>query len=71
MVQVQKNEHESTGSLVRRFTRRVQRASFLMRARANRFYVPQKSDYQKKKEALRRVEWQKDMERQRKLGKIE
>ena len=71
MVQVQKNDNESTGSLIRRFTRRVQRSGFLLRARSKRFYVPGKSDFAKKKDALKRVEWQKDMDKQRKLGKIQ
>lgn len=71
MVQVQKNDNESTGSLVRRFTRRVQRSGFLLRARSKRFYEPGKSDFAKKKDALQRVAWIKDMEKQRKLGKIQ
>ena len=71
MVEVRKRDNESTGSMLRRFTRMMQRTGFLMRARGERYYVPKKSDYQKKKEALRRIEWQKDMDRQRKLGKIE
>ena len=71
MVQVQKNDNESTGSLVRRFTRRIQRSGFLLRVRSKRFYEPKKSDFAKKKEALQRVAWIKDIEKQRKLGKIQ
>jgi ribosomal protein S21 len=71
MVQVQKNDNESSGSLIRRFTKRIQRSGFLLRARSKRFYEPTKSDYAKKKEALRRVAWIKDIEQQRKLGKIQ
>ena len=71
MVEVRKRDNESTGSMLRRFTRMMQRTGFLMRARGERYYVSKKSDYQKKKEALRRIEWQKDMDKQRKLGKIE
>lgn len=71
MVQVIRNEKESTGSLLRRFSKRVQLSGFLTRARGNRFYEKKKSDYTKKKEALRRVAWQKDMEHKRKLGKTE
>ncbi|MEK9175281.1 MAG: 30S ribosomal protein S21 [Patescibacteria group bacterium] len=71
MVQVQKNDNESTGSLVRRFTKRVQRSGFLLRVRGKRFYEPSKSDFAKKKEALRRVTWIKETEKQRKLGKIQ
>lgn len=71
MVEVKKNDNESTGSLIRRFSRRVQRSGFLLRARGKRFYEPGKSDFTKKKEALKRVAWQKDMDKQRKLGKIQ
>lgn len=70
MVQVIKKENESTGSLLRRFTRAVKLSSFLTRARGRRYYVPQKSEYQEKKDALRRVELQKEMDKMRKLGKI-
>ncbi len=70
MVQITKKENESTGSLLRRFTRAVKLSSLLTRARGRRYYEPGKSEFQKKREALRKVEWQKDMERQRKLGKI-
>ena len=70
MVEIRKRENESTGSLLRRFTRAVKLSSFLSRARGRRYYEPAKSEFQEKKEALRKVEWQKDMEHQRKLGKI-
>ncbi len=71
MVQVQKHENESSGSLLRRFTKRVQRSGFLLRVRGKRFYEPLKSDFKKRKEALRRIEWQKEMDKSRKLGKTE
>lgn len=70
MVQITKKENESTGSLLRRFTRAMKLSSFLTRARGRRYYEPAKSEFQKKKEALKRVEWQKEMDKQRKLGKI-
>lgn len=70
MVEIRKKENESTGSLLRRFTRALKLSSFLTRARGKRYYESPKSEFQKKKEALRRVEWQKDMDKQRKLGKI-
>lgn len=71
MVEVRKRENESSGSLLRRFTKIIQRSGFLARAREGRYYASPKSDYQKKREALRRVEWQKKMEGLRKLGKIQ
>lgn len=70
MVKINKKENESTGSLLRRFTRAVKLSSVLTRARGRRYYESSKSEFQKKKDALQRIEWKKDMERQRKLGKI-
>ena len=71
MVEVRKRDNESTGSLLRRFSKMIQQSGFLLRVKGRRYYSPLKSDYQKQKEALRRVKWQKEMDRLRKLGKIE
>ncbi len=71
MVEVRKRDNESAGNLLRRFTKIVQRSGFLLRARGSRYYNAPKSAYQKKKEALRRIEWVKKMTHLRKLGKIE
>lgn len=70
MVEIRKRDNESTGSLLRRFTRAVKLSSFLSRARGRRYYESPKSEFQKKKEALRKVGWQKEMDKMRKLGKI-
>lgn len=70
MIQIRKKENESTGSLLRRFTRAVKLSKVLTRARGKRYYEPPKSEFQKKKETMRKIEWRKDMEKQRKLGKI-
>ncbi|KKT28733.1 hypothetical protein A3G55_03770 [Candidatus Giovannonibacteria bacterium RIFCSPLOWO2_12_FULL_44_25] len=71
MVEVRKRENESAGSLLRRFSKILQQSGFLARAREVRYHTPLKSDYQKKREALRRVRWEKEMQRLRKLGKIQ
>lgn len=70
MVQIRKRENESTGSLLRRFTRAVKLSGFLTRARSRRYYESPKSEFQQKKEAVRRIIWGKEIERQKKLGKI-
>lgn len=70
MVKINKKENESTGSLLRRFSRAVKLSSVLSRARGRRYYESPKSEFQKKKEALRKIAWRKNMELQRKLGKI-
>ena len=71
MVEVRKRDNESTGSMLRRFNKMLQQSGFLVRARGGRYRVSPKSDYQRKKEALRRVAWQKEMNKMRKLGKIQ
>lgn len=70
MVEVRKREHESAGSLLRRFNKMLQQSGFLARARGGRYHADLPSQHQKKKEALRRLAWQKDNAKQRKLGKI-
>ncbi len=70
-VEVRKKEKETTASLLRRFSRRVQQSGVLLRARRTRFYEPPKSKRQKRIDALRRSTMQKEREKLIKLGKIE
>ena len=71
MVEVQKKENESTTSLIRRFSHKLQQSGNLPKARSYRFKKRQKSVLSVKKSALWRVEKRKQTERLRKLGKIE
>jgi len=71
MVEVRKRENESAGSLLRRFSKILQRSGFLAHARKGRYYVSPQSAYQKKREALRRLDWEKKNKELRKLGKIQ
>ena len=71
MVEVRKRENESAGSLLRRFSKIIQQSGFLLRARGGRYHASPKSDFQKKREALKRLEWEKGMHKLRKLGKIQ
>ncbi|HEY4521772.1 MAG TPA: 30S ribosomal protein S21 [Candidatus Paceibacterota bacterium] len=70
MVKITKKENESTGSLLRRFSRAVKLSTVLTRARGRRYYEPPKSEFQKKRDALRRIKLFKELDKQRKLGKI-
>ena len=70
MVEVRKRENESAGSLLRRFSKILQRSGFLAHARKGRYHVSPQSAYQKKREALRRLDWEKKNKELRKLGKI-
>ncbi len=69
MVEVRKRDNESTGSILRRFGKIMQASKFLMRARSHRYFNPSQSDFQKKREALRRIDWQREQEKLRKMGK--
>ena len=70
MVEVRKRDNESAGSLLRRFNKMLQLSGFLAHARGGRYHKSKPSEFQKKKEALRRISWQKEMNMLRKLGKI-
>jgi ribosomal protein S21 len=68
-LEVKRKEKESSQSLVRRFTKRVQQSGILFRARKIRFKGREKSKDQKKKTALRKEEMKKKYEELEKLGK--
>ncbi len=71
MIEVNKKEKETSISLIRRFTRRVQQSGILFRARAGRFKTRPKSKLKKKMEAIKMAGRQKRMNYLRKLGKLE
>jgi len=71
VVQAKRREKESVGSLIRRFTRRVQQSGLLVQARQGRFYIKSKSKRQMKESALHRQKIIAEKERLRKLGKLE
>ncbi|OGF83032.1 hypothetical protein A3B18_02460 [Candidatus Giovannonibacteria bacterium RIFCSPLOWO2_01_FULL_46_13] len=70
-VEVKRRENESIGGLLRRFTRKIQRSKIMIEARGRQYRERSKSEFKKRKEALKRIAWQKDMDKLRKLGKIE
>jgi len=69
-LEVKKQERETSQSLVRRFTKRMQQSGLLMRARKNRFKRRPKSNQMKKRTALRREELKIEYEKLRKLGEL-
>ncbi len=70
-VEVKRRDNESVGSLLRRFTRKIQRSGILIDIRSKQYRDRPKSEFKKRREALRRIAWQKEMARLRKLGKID
>lgn len=71
MVEVQKKDHETASSLVRRFSRRIQQSGILLRSRKLRFYNRKPSKTQRREAAMRRIKKQSEYERLVKLGKID
>ncbi|MFH0906749.1 MAG: hypothetical protein ABIC36_01960 [bacterium] len=70
-IEVKKKIGETTRSLLRRFTRRIQQSGVLIRARKARFREREKSKRERRDGALRRVRIGKEKEKLRKLGLLE
>lgn len=70
MVYVKRKERETTASMLRRFSRRVQQSGILLRARKVRFYDSAPSKPARRARALKRLELLKERERLLKLGKL-
>jgi len=68
---VTKKQKESTGAFLRRFSRVVQQSGVLMRARNNQYRSRPKTERAQKKDAIRRIAKRREMDKLRKLGKIE
>ncbi len=71
MVEVKRKERENVGSLLRRFSKKVQQSKLLIHAREIRFRQPKKSRPERRKNALKRNEIREEKEMLRKLGKLE
>ena len=67
-LEVTKREGETSQSLIRRFTQKIQKSGVLCWARKRRFFIRPKSQQMKKRAALRRIEITKEYEAARKLG---
>lgn len=71
MVEVKKRTGESTESLLRRFTKKVQQSGVLLRARKGRFFESPKSKKQIRTEAIRRELIREKKEYLKKVGKLD
>jgi ribosomal protein S21 len=71
MVEVRKRDNESSDSLIRRFSRKVQESGVLLQARKVQFFQRKKSKKKIRQEAQRRSELQAERERLIKLGEID
>jgi len=71
MIEVRKKDRETTESLLRRFSRRIQQSGVLVRARKTRFRLEGKSKTEKRQEALYKVKIRKEINKLKKLGKFD
>ena len=69
-VTVGKSGSENAGSLMRRFTKRVQSAGIIPKLRAGRYYSRVKSRTMQRKSALKMLEKREQMTELAKLGKL-
>ena len=70
-VQVEKNQQESTANLIRRFTKRMQGAGIVQKARSGRYFNRDKSENVRRHSKLLKLMRQKTYETNLKLGKIQ
>ncbi|MFH1354051.1 MAG: 30S ribosomal protein S21 [bacterium] len=71
MVEVRKRDNESTDSLLRRFSRKVQQSGVLLQARKVRFYERKKAKRKLREDAMRKVRFMEERERLIKLGELD
>ncbi len=71
MIEVKRKDNESIGSLLRRFSKKVQQSGLLLQARSSRFKEKTKSRTERRKSALMRNIIVAEKEKLRKLGKLE
>ncbi|MBI1833664.1 MAG: 30S ribosomal protein S21 [Candidatus Andersenbacteria bacterium] len=71
MVEVRKRDNESTESLIRRFSRKVQASGVLLQAKKVRYYQRKKSKLKAREEAKRKSELLAEREKLIKLGLLE
>jgi len=69
-LKIQKQNRESTQSLIRRFSQKIRKSGILLEARKKQFKERNKSRQLKKRAALRREELRERYEKLKKLGKI-
>ncbi len=71
MVEVKKKEKESSESLIRRFSKRVQQSGVILRARNVQFREKKKNKRKIKEDAIRRHQIRQKKEYLRKTGQLE
>ena len=71
MVEVEKKDKETSESLIRRFSRRMQQSGVLMKARKGRFASKKKTRRELREDALYRQKMKKEIDKLKKMGKFD
>ncbi len=71
MIEVKKKDRETSESLIRRFSRRVQQSGVLAHARKTRFRTEDKSKRELRQGAMYRAQVKKVVDRLKKMGKFD
>jgi hypothetical protein len=71
MIEVKKKDRETSESLIRRFSRRVQQSGVLMQARRARFRAEEKSKRELRAGAMYKAKVKKIVNKLKKMGKFD
>jgi len=71
VIEVKKNPNENNSSVLRRFSRRIQESGIIRKVKSSRYNVRKESKLKVKKSALKRISRRKEIEKLRKLGKMQ
>lgn len=71
MIEVKKKDRESSESLIRRFSRRVQQSGVLVQARRSRFRAEEKTKREMRQGAMYKEKVKKIVSRLKKMGKFD
>jgi hypothetical protein len=71
MIEVKKKDRETSESLIRRFSRRIQQSGVLVQARKTRFRTEEKSKREIREGAMYKVKVKKVVDRLKKMGKFD
>lgn len=71
MIEVTKKDRESSESLIRRFSRRIQQSGVLVRARKIRFRAEEKSKRELREGAMYKMKVRKVVSKLKKMGKFD
>ncbi|MCC7436463.1 30S ribosomal protein S21 [Candidatus Nomurabacteria bacterium] len=70
-VELKKNEHENATNLIRRFTRKIQESGIILKVKGKRYNERPMSKLSEKTVAIRRIARRAEVEKLKKLGKME